>query len=242
MKVVAYKLELCIVLVKEKVKSAPASTIVCSAGGTSVSLDRSRIGGASSKRKAPPPPFTFPASSLLVSLYAPIETMVKRAVAKTGVPSGKTIKELRYNLSPYIIGGSNDNASDDSHPSLSGEPDETDDQDQDFIDTFTLSLFCKDLMVMVIDKFPEEYTLQKKALGPKCKLFMHKQWNTLSWMEIPSSEMFLRTLREQMDIRSWVHNNTLHIRFSFGKATTGQEFKDEREVHDYTCQEFGTGI
>ena len=231
-----YTLELCVVLIRERVVkiaeaksagSAPATSIVCNSG-------------ASTKRKSPPPPFTFPASSLLVSLYAPIETMVKRTAAKTGVPSGKTIKELRYNLSPYIIGGGNDDASDDSRPSLSGEPDETD--DQDFIDTFTLSLFRKDLMVIAMDKFPEEYTLQKKVLGPKCKLFMHKQWNTSSWMEIPSTEMFLRTLREQMDIRSRVHNNALYIRFSFGKAKAGQEFKDEREVHDYTCQDFGTGM
>lgn len=39
-----------------------------------------------------------------------------------------------------------------------------------------------------------------------------------------------------------VQNNVIQIRISFGQSKAGDEFKDERELHDYTCQEFGGRI
>jgi len=117
---------------------------------------------------------------MCISLFVPIETMQKKTAVKTGVPSGKTIKEVTYYLRPFIIGGESDDVSEDSHPSLGGEGEVM--TDEDFISTFTLSRFRKDLMVLAVEKFPEEYGFAKKGLGPKCKLLYrshgmhHRGW------------------------------------------------------------------
>ena len=53
----------------------------------------------------------------------------------TGIPEGKTNKELTFDLSPYIIGGRND---DDSASDGSSYIDAEDvDDDEEFIETFT---------------------------------------------------------------------------------------------------------
>ena len=240
-----YTLELCVVLIRERVvrkpkaAAAPATSITCNSV-TDGLLTASLAGAGStltgSKRKAPPLPFTFQASSMSISLFAPIETMQKKAAAKTGVPPGKTIKELTYELRPFIIGGDNDDGSTGSERLLG------DVMDEDFVSVFTLSRFRKDLMEMAVSKFPEEYSLEKKGIGPKSKLFVQKAWNTSSWMEVPNTEIFIRLLREQMANRSRVINGKLLVRLSFGRAKPGTEFKDLRELDDYTCQEFGSGL
>ena len=39
--------------------------------------------------------------------------------------------------------------------------------------------------------------------------------------------------------KSRVKNSVLYIRFSFGKAKAGLEFKSDREMDNYLCQDFG---
>ena len=46
--------------------------------------------------------------------------------------------------------------------------------------SFTLSRFRKDLIVMAMNEFPEEYGIGKMSLGSKCKLFLQHQWNSSS--------------------------------------------------------------
>ena len=244
-----YTVELCIVLIRERVvvvrktkpkaAVAPATSITCNSttdGTIAPSLTGAGSTLSGSKRKVPPPPFTFQASSISISLFAPIETMQKKAAAKTGVPPGKTIKELTYELRPFIIGGDNDDGSAGSDGLLGTV------MDEDFVSIFTLSRFRKDMMELAVNKFPEEYSLEKKAVGPKSKLFIQKAWNTSSWMEVPNTEIFIRVLREQMANRSRVVNGKLLVRLSFGRAKPGTEFKDLRELDEYTCLEFGGGL
>ena len=90
--------------------------------------------------------------------------------------------------------------------------------------------------------FGEEYGLAKKSLGRRCKLYLQKQWNSSAWTELPTTETFLRTLREQMDTKARVKNGVVLMRISFGRAKTGAEFKTDQEFCDYVCKDFGDGI
>ena len=127
---------------------------------------------------------------------------------------GKTNKEVVYDLSPYTTSGREDASN--SSSVLLGDYDVG---DKVFIDTFTLSLFRKDSMVLTGDQFPEEYGLDKKSLDPKCKIFIQKQWDSSSWTEIPPTEMFLWTLREQIPTKGRMKNRILKMRFSLGRST-----------------------
>ena len=228
-----YTVELCVVLIREKRKKvAPVSSIVCPSTATL----SSRTGGQ--KRKSPPPAFTFQAKKVCITLFAPIETEKKKTGVRTGVPPGKTSKELMFDLGTFIVGGVDDD-SDDSSPSLD---DADDNGDERFDDTLTLSFFCKELMVLAMNGFPEEYSILKKSLGRRCKLFVQKQWNLSSWLEVPNTEVFIRLLKEQMCTKSRVTDNTVHIRFSFGRAKAGLEFVTEEDFHGYCCADFGEGI
>ena len=72
----------------------------------------------------------------------------------TGVPSGKTTKEITYDLSQFICGGGG--REDDTHSSdLSMDADEM--VDEEFDDEFTLSLFRRNLMVHAAEQFLEKY-------------------------------------------------------------------------------------
>ena len=184
-------MELCIVLIREKVqRSVPTPAIECENSGytqmTSVSSpsgdgnrngdgdeDGDGDGGTKTKKrkKNPPQHYTFPAKGISLSLFASIEKQVKRNSSVTGVPSGKIVSELSYDLSPYIIGGKDVSDSDDSLDSMVTNTI----SDEEFISKFTLSKFRKDLMMMAVQSFPEEYGLDKKSIGLKCKLFIKKQ-------------------------------------------------------------------
>jgi len=238
-KVDSYRVDLCVVLIREKEKkAAPATTIVCNSNGADGTIATSGSGGGT-KRKGAPLPFSFPASKIGISLYAPIETQQKRDTAKTGVPSGKTIKEFVYDLTPFISGKYSTNDDLSFGPSLDEEGEAV---GEDFIADFTLSHFRKDLMGIARDDFAEEYGVAKKSLGRKCKLYVQKQWNSSAWTELPTTETFLRTLREQMTTKSRVKNSVVLLRFSFGRAKAGTEFQTEREMNDYVCKDFGDGI
>ena len=61
-------------------------------------------------------------------------------------------------------------------------------------------------------------------------------------MEVNTTEMFQQSLFDQMGNKARIVNDCVLMRFSFGKSKAGNEFKNERELHDYTCKEFGDGI
>ena len=125
------RVELCVVLIREKEKKdAPATSIICnsSAADGTIAISGS---GSGTKRKAPPLPFTFQISKIGISLYTPIETHQKRDTVKTGAPSGKTVKGIIYDLTQFISNASNDSS---SIPSLD---EEREDVDEDFNADFT---------------------------------------------------------------------------------------------------------
>ena len=72
-KIDSYKVDLCIILIKEKEpKTIPTRVVECNStqggGDTATTTTTSR------KRKTVPSAFVFPASKIRISLYAPIET------------------------------------------------------------------------------------------------------------------------------------------------------------------------
>ena len=86
------------------------------------------------------------------------------------MPSGKTNKDILFDLHPYIIWGGNDKSNN------SGPSDDDDDNkdiergNEDFVDSFTLSRFWKDLMMLANEKYPEKYDISKNSmeLGVNC--------------------------------------------------------------------------
>ena len=87
-KIRSYTVEVCIVLIREKVdKSLPAPAIECNDSGytqTSIitseqsSSDSPTIVSKKRKRKDPPKHFTFPARKIALSIFAPIERIIKK--------------------------------------------------------------------------------------------------------------------------------------------------------------------
>ena len=65
--------------------------------------------------------------------------------------------DFTNDLIPLIMGGQKD--SDNSGQSDSNE----DSVNEKLMSMFTLSKFCKDLILLVMDKFPEEYKLSSKS-------------------------------------------------------------------------------
>lgn len=59
---------------------------------------------------------------------------------------------------------------------------------------------------------------------------------------MPTTDVFLHIVREQMETKSWVKNNIVQIRFLFGKLKAGLEIKNDQELNGYTCKDFGNGI
>ena len=97
-------------------------------------------------------------------------------------------------------------------------------------------------MVLAGDQFTEEYGVERKSIGPKCKLFLQKLWNRLSWMEVTSTNMLTSSIKDKMETKGRVKNGVLQMRISFGLAKVGQEFLTERDRHNYVCQDFGDGL
>ena len=174
-----YKVELCVLVVKEKLPplprkrklptstsiQPPATSISTITSTNSSSTVMSTIDhdtttpnvsteGSRKRKKTEEVHYKFKARSLSIILHAPIETMCRKNTTTTGVPSGKTNKELEYDLEHYIIGGLVDD--EDSISSISTEY-----NDEFFKHNFTLSKFRRDLMVLALEKFPEEYALKK---------------------------------------------------------------------------------
>ena len=83
---------------------------------------------------------------------------------------------------------------------------------------FTLSRFRKDVMVATLEQFPEEYSVESKSLGTRCKLFYQSQWNSLCWTEAHDIETMLCLLKETIAMKSRVNNGVLVIQLVFGRA------------------------
>ena len=108
-----YKVELYVVLIREKVKQvAPTRSIVCGVDTTiATSISASGSGITGQKRKDAPLPFTFQANQIYIALFDPIETQKRKTDFTTGVPSGKTKNEIMYDLWLFILGSGRDNES-----------------------------------------------------------------------------------------------------------------------------------
>ena len=101
-------------------------------------------------------------------------------------------------------------------------------RDESFTDFFTLSTFRKDILIAAAKHFASEYAIVKKVLGPHCKLYCQKSWNTNTWMELAETESLIRLLTDQMSKSKRVTaTRVLVLRISFGKSKRGFEFKDE---------------
>ena len=239
-KVYKYTIELCIVLIKErrskKTGDRPSSIEYGSleVDTTAATLLSMSSGGMHRLKRKAPLPFTFQAKSLCILLHAPIETQERKTSVVTGVPGGKLSKELMYDLGKFITVSEN---------VLEGSSnDEEVIADENFVSSFTLSQLRLDLMVLAVEHFAEEYAVGKKSLGTNCKLFIQKQWNSSSWIKIPSTAMLWMTLKDQMSTKGRVKNGVLAMRCSFGRSKAGMEFKSDQELDDYTCEHFGEGI
>ena len=49
----------------------------------------------------------------------------------------------------------------------------------------------------------------------------------------PNTDAFIRTLKEQMEIKTRVRNSILTLKVSFGRAKAGYHFKNRDEFEDY---------
>ena len=56
--------------------------------------------------------------------------------------------------------------------------------------------FCADMMKLAVEKIPEEYAPETEAIGPRCKLYVQKQWNNRSWSEISTTDEFITMLKD----------------------------------------------
>ena len=110
---------------------------------------------------------------------------------KTGVPYGKTMKNITYKLGCFICDGREDQSHNDGLL-----VDEDDVVDNEFDDGFTLSVFWRDLMVLSAEQFSEVYGMEKKNLGTKCKLYIKKLWKGSAWMEVTSTELLKNSIED----------------------------------------------
>ena len=224
-------IELCVILTKRKVvvKDTPrvvtVQTVQCNQSSGSISNASETV------RKRKQEGFVFKARDLSVTLYAPIEVLERPTSKVTCVPPGKTNKQFVFNLDRFIVSGNEDGV-DETSEDIDGR-DESE-EDEYFVSMFTLSRFRKDVMMVAMELFPEEYSLESKSLGPRCKLFCQRQWNSASWTEIQDTDTFVRLLVDQMAVKARMNKDVLSIRFAFGRAKQGLEFKDRDEFEEYT--------
>ena len=162
-----------------------------------------------------------------------IESQLKKNFNVTGVPFGNIIHEMIFDISQYIIGGKDDDDLDsvDSMVTLKVI------QDEKIVSTFTLSRFCKDVLIMAVQTFPEEYGLDKNTVGPNSKLFIQKQVRNIILLYL----LDLNTLTQCSGL-VFVDGATKHRKVpSEFNGTDGDEAEDsEGEVADevvvWTCK------
>ena len=229
-----YLLELCVVVLKEKITktsipSVPDTLLACSSSVFS-NIDEDNITPTVSSEEPPTKKkktvYKFKATSLSICLHAPIETFYRKSATTTGVPSGRTTKDVNYDLKRFILPDLENESDSDSVSSDNAI-------DDSFVHLFTLSKFRKEMMIIAVEQFSEEYGIRKKAVGTKCKLYLQKQWNNSSWTEIASTEELIYNLKDQMEIKSRVRNGVLKMKMSFGKAKSGMSFDTQDELDEY---------
>ena len=81
-----------------------------------------------------------------LSLFVPIETPQKKVTVTMDVPSRKSNKDIVCDLRPFIVGGGSDDISEELRNSIDDEVESND--DEEFVNSFTLSHFRKDLMLL----------------------------------------------------------------------------------------------
>ena len=145
------------------------------------------------------------------------------------MPSGKPVRDIQYDLNKFILSPLGTNSSNDI-------------EDECFLTCFRLSRFRSDVMRLAIEKYPKEYALKMKSLGPKCKLYFQKQWNISSWFELANTGDLVRNITEQMEAKGRVKNNVLTLRVAFGKAKIGDYFESEEEMNEYLDDEDGNAL
>ena len=165
------------------------------------------------KRKACTPTFNFKANSICISLFVPIETFEKKSKTTTCPPSSNTFKELQYSLIGHIASSEN--------------------KDDEFLASFTLSKFRSDLMSLAISNLPSEYGIKTKSLGKRCKLYFQKQWNSSAWCKLSTTDDLHQNLKDQMSKKGRVSDKILQLKVSFGKAKKGENFASQKEFDDY---------
>lgn len=100
-----FDVELCIVLIKTKIVNKPAARSARTSGldsGSQSSELPSTISTSNRGKRKRDQPFSFQARKISILLFAPIETQQRKSTTITGVPSGKTNKEVSYDLEPFI--------------------------------------------------------------------------------------------------------------------------------------------
>ena len=85
------------------------------------------------------------------------------------------IKEIIYDLDPFIIDISQGVEDDSCTNDFPLESKTEEEENQEFMSQLTLSKFRKDLTEIANEQFQEEYGIEKNSLGIHCKLFMQKQ-------------------------------------------------------------------
>ena len=251
-----YKLDLCVVMIKERVPSPPKkhrsssappvrtittnlSNSLASSNVDETTETTPTISTESTRKRKKREVYRFKARSLSVCLHAPIEVMEKKNQTITGVPSGKTNKSISYDLERFILGNQDDSSNSETGGSSSNEEED----DETFSLLFTFSKFRADMMKLSVEKFPEEYAPKTEAIGPRCKLYIQKQWNNRSWSEISTTDEFITMLKDQMDTKGRVsRNNVLTLRMSFGRAKLGKSFSTFDEFDDYVNPFHGEGL
>lgn len=130
----------------------------------------------------------------------------------TGVPPGKTVKKVTFNLGRSIHG-----REDSSHSTgLSVDEDEV--IGGEFDAGFKISIFWRDLVVLAAGQFSDKYTVERKSLGTRCKLYIQKLWNKSAQMEVTSTEMSINSIKYQMETKGRIKNSVLQLRVSLERT------------------------
>ena len=116
------------------------------------------------------------------------------------------------------------------------------DEDKRFDSFFTFSQFWRYLISHDIDDFPEENALKAMSLGSKCELFCPKKWNSSSWTDANTTQVFHSILKEHMVLKSRVKDGKASIRFIFGRSKTGMEFESFGEFESCINKDDGSAL
>ena len=110
-KVDSYKVELCVVLIEEKEPNVISTIVTECSDVQNIRVTTPTSNGTSRKRKTAPFPFIFPASVICISIFSPIEAHQNKNKVTSSVPSGNTYTDITYDLTPFILIGTDGDSS-----------------------------------------------------------------------------------------------------------------------------------